>query len=137
MIAIPEIGGVRVHDISLRRGLTESAVSEALRRAHCLLRRGWVQRLPWCDEGGDMDGVLITRWSLTGAVKSAAESPIVAHYALRVLSKVVGAELNAWNDSPIRTRAEVLNAVEQAIRACGGKVPLRGGWHVTHRRSAV
>lgn len=103
-----------------------AAALAVLRKAHDLVRRGWVQR---ASGGEDAEG----RWrvSLYGAVAEASGGDIRGEYARRVLRRLAGtSDLVAWNDHPFRTQREVLSLLERAVAECGGMAPRRGGWRV-------
>ena len=110
-------------------------VSEARR----LVKRGWCQgahardragaEVPsWSEEARawSLLGALLTSWHRQDAQDDA---DVVAHLAdahalgeaTEVLGQVVGtAALDRWNDSPKRTKKDVLAAMDGALRALNG-----------------
>jgi hypothetical protein len=78
----------------------------------------------WC-QGAVEDGT--GRLSLYGAVQTGR---VETQYAVEVLREVLGEwNLIAWNDNPIRRKAEVVQALRRAIARAGLHLR-RGGWTV-------
>ena len=75
----------------------------------------------------------MTHFSLVGAVRAAGDGGIVAEHALRELRRLACEHnLSAWNDHPLRTKAAVLDLLDEAIAAHGGQRPRgRGGWSIS------
>ena len=127
--SLPEIAGVRVSEIATRQGVNEQRVAVALREAHRLIRAGWTETVPWCDEAGQYPTDNPTRYSLVSAIRSSHDDALVCDYAVRVVREVVGEhDLHRWARNPVRTQVEILRAMEPAISASGGRAPRRGGW---------
>ena len=94
---------------------------QLLARAAELVRAGWVQgdlavdaegrpALPWSGEAA--------RWSARGALQAAwggSRSGPELDRALLALAAVVG-DVDAWNDTKGRTAADVVDALDEAIR---------------------
>jgi len=99
------------------------AAVPVLRVALQLLSRpdGWCQH-ELSDELG--------RCSLNGALQSAGD-PLGAYYAREALRRVLTEhDFTAWNDHPMRRRADVVRAVKAALHVCT-KHQRRGGWRVS------
>lgn len=102
-----------------------------LRRARDLLSRGWVQgRI-------SAPGASAARWCVVGAVYKAAceearrrpscagQEAHMIDGAVASLRAVTGGEpLAAWNDHPDRTRGDVLEAVDKAMRQAAGDLAM-------------
>lgn len=78
-------------------------------RAADLVERGWMQGDYWNAHG--------TRCCLVGALDEAAKDDRVFDEACRLVRTIIGSELDAWNDTPGRTQAEVVAALRQAARS--------------------
>ena len=113
---------------------SEPSAVEILRRGHDLVAFGWCQETdardseqrpakPWSAEA--------CSWSLLGALVAALGAPggtgaerpeLIAQLrvALVALSQEISDwSLQAWNDDPQRTQAEVLEVLQASHRRCG------------------
>lgn len=71
-------------------------------------------------------------FSLVGAVRTAGEGGIVAEHALRTLRRLTCENnLVTWNDHPLRTKRAVMDLLDEAITAHGGRKPRNGGWNIS------
>lgn len=91
-----------------------------LRAARAFIKRGWSRRHPTADAQGEpaeWTGKPTVAWTLVGAIKEASDG-IEAEYAIRLMKRrLYEWNLPDWNDHPIRTRRDVVRAIERAIGA--------------------
>lgn len=102
-----------------RRRAAVPTLVEALR----LVRAGWCQGRQF-----SLDG----RVSLHGAIKTAGATLLETQYAREVVARIVGPDLDVWNDDMLRVRADVVRVLRLALKRCGG-LPHGGGWRVSRR----
>jgi hypothetical protein len=96
--------------------------AEALGAVRKRIERGWSQEADARDGSGKavaMVGESAEAWSVLGAFALAATDGIPInhiHGALRALADVTQANsLKEWNDAPLRTQQDVLDALDAAI----------------------
>lgn len=120
--------------ISRRLGVDESSLLRTLVVARRLISHGWCQRAVYTDEAGHTNCAEVqvpTRWSLMGALRAAGGGELVGEYAIRMVRQSSGIfDLGRWNDSPVRTKSQVLAVLDVAVEAAGGRPRRRGGWGV-------
>lgn len=117
---------VRVSPVAARQGLDEERVARCLRAARGLLSAGWIESVPWSEDG--------KRFSLVGAVKSGVNDPLGSRYALLLLESVLGeGDLSRWARNPVRTLRQVLAAIDDSLEALAPpKKEQRGGWRISN-----
>jgi hypothetical protein len=94
-----------------------NAVADKLREARALIERGWTQCRYAIDAKGvsvDVNSRKAVAWCATGALYRSFEGADWRE-ASDLLSEVAGGYITCWNDSHIRTQAEVLAAFDAAI----------------------
>jgi hypothetical protein len=127
------VDGLSARALSL--GVNESSLLRTLLIARRLLRGGWAQNVAWCDPAGrstPADMGPSSHFSLVGAIRTASGGDLVGEYAIRHVRRVLGEfDLRAWNDNPVRTRAQVLDLLDVCIENAGGRRTRRGGWAVS------
>jgi hypothetical protein len=101
--------------------------AEALGAVRKRIERGWSQEADARDGSGKavaMVGESAEAWSVLGAFALAATDGIPInhiHGALRALADVTQANsLKEWNDAPLRTQQDVLDALDAAIARIEG-----------------
>lgn len=89
------------------------------------VRKRWITKLPAINDAGISifaDSRTACGWCALGAIWGAAGSADIPETkaAERMLSSIIdGRSIAAWNDAPGRTQAEVIEAFDKAIAACG------------------
>jgi hypothetical protein len=96
--------------------------ADALRAVRRRIEQGWSQGADARDAGGDAVGLASRQaeaWSLLAAFALSATDGIPTDHvpaAMRALAEMTGAEsFQEWNDHPLRTRQQVLDALDAAI----------------------
>jgi hypothetical protein len=95
---------------------------DALRAVRARIERGWSQDADARDADGEvvrLGSLEACSWSLAGAFALVAMDGIpMSHVvpALRAIAEVAGTDsLVEWNDDPMRTHEEVLEALDAAL----------------------
>jgi hypothetical protein len=96
--------------------------AEALRAVRARIASGWSQDAHARDRFGHkvpLTGAAATSWTLCSAFALAAKDGIpMTHLprALRAIADATGmSSIQAWNDDPVRTQQQVLDALDDAI----------------------
>jgi hypothetical protein len=96
--------------------------NDALRAVRARIEQGWSQYADARDESGgivQLGSEDARAWSLLGAFAVAAKDGIPMNHvgpALRAIADVAGTDsLGEWNDDPLRTHEEVLEALDAAL----------------------
>lgn len=134
IIGVPDFFGVPASPLAIGLGVNESAILRVLSVARELVSKGWAQQVAWCDAEGrttPADMGPATHFSIVGAIRTAGAGELVAEYALKLVGKVLGErDLQRWQDNPVRNRGQVLELLDDTIKAAGGKQCRRGGWRI-------
>lgn len=117
---------MRLRALRLPEKLDKSAVLDRLLAARRrILEAGWTRE--HVDEHGRSQAPTSgDPWTLWEAVQPpAASSGLMIHgwHARQVLQRIAGENLPAWNSHPHRTPHQVVQLLDQAIRALGGTPP--------------
>jgi hypothetical protein len=96
--------------------------ADALRSVRARIERGWSQDADARAAGGEavrLGSPEACSWSLVGAFALAATDGIPMNHvapALRAIAEAAGTDsLVEWNDDPMRTHEEVLDALDAAL----------------------
>lgn len=90
-----------------------------LSEAKALVEKGWVQGMPWADKKGNLvtRSEVACKFCLTGALDMVAPELNDYCFLRNILKKIVGKnDLEIWNDTSCRTKKEVLDAYDKAIK---------------------
>jgi hypothetical protein len=101
--------------------------AEALRAIRARIASGWAQDVSARDRFGNEVAVTsadATAWTLCSAFALAGKDGIPVnhlHRALRAVADVTRMDsIETWNDDPLRTQQQVLNALDDAIERVEG-----------------